>query len=37
MNGRLDELNNELPNETDLSIHLSTIFTENRPQTIYRN
>jgi glutamate--cysteine ligase len=30
MNGRLDEINNELPNETDLSIHLSTIFTENR-------
>ena len=30
MNGRLDEINNELPDETDLSIHLSTIFTENR-------
>jgi len=30
MNGRLDEINNELPDEADLSIHLSTIFTENR-------
>ena len=30
MNGRLDEINNELPDENDLSIHLSTIFTENR-------
>ena len=30
MNGRLDEINNELPDENDLSNHLSTIFTENR-------
>ena len=30
MNGRLDEINNELPDEKDLSNHLSTIFTENR-------
>ena len=30
MNGRLDVINNELPDENDLSIHLSTIFTENR-------
>ena len=28
MNGRLDEINNELPDENDLSNHLSTIFTE---------
>ena len=30
MNGRLNETNNELPDEKDLSNHLSTIFTENR-------
>ena len=30
MNGRLGETNNELPDEKDLSNHLSTIFTENR-------
>jgi glutamate--cysteine ligase len=30
MNGRLDEINNELPDENDLSNHLGTIFTENR-------
>ena len=30
MNGKIDEINNRLPNENDLSIHLSTIFTENR-------
>ena len=30
MNGRIDEINNRLPNEKDLSTHLSTIFTENR-------
>ncbi len=30
MNGKIKELNNRLPDESDLSIHLSTIFTENR-------
>ncbi len=30
MEGRIDEIGNRLPNENDLSIHLSTIFTENR-------
>ena len=30
MNGKIDEINNRLPNESDLSTHLSTIFTENR-------
>ena len=30
MNGKIDEINNRLPNENDLSLHLSTIFTENR-------
>ena len=30
MNGKISEVNNRLPNENDLSIHLSTIFTENR-------
>ena len=30
MNGKIDEINNRLPNEDDLSTHLSTIFTENR-------
>ena len=30
MYGRINELNNRLPDESDLSIHLSTIFTENR-------
>ena len=30
MNGKINEINNRLPNEDDLSIHLSTIFTENR-------
>ena len=30
MNGRLGEINNELPDENDLSNHLGTIFTENR-------
>ena len=30
MNGKIDEINNRLTNENDLSIHLSTIFTENR-------
>ena len=30
MNGKIDEIKNKLPNENDLSIHLSTIFTENR-------
>tara|TARA_B100000700_G_scaffold265913_1_gene304698 strand:- start:2859 stop:4154 length:1296 start_codon:yes stop_codon:yes gene_type:complete len=30
MNGKIDEIGNRLPNENDLSTHLSTIFTENR-------
>ena len=30
MDGKIDEINNRLPNEHDLSTHLSTIFTENR-------
>ena len=30
MDGKIDEVNNRLPNKNDLSIHLSTIFTENR-------
>jgi len=30
MNGNISEVWNRLPTETDLSIHLSTIFTENR-------
>ena len=30
MYGKIKELNNRLPVESDLSIHLSTIFTENR-------
>ena len=30
MNGRINEIKNRIPNENDLSIHLSTIFTENR-------
>ncbi len=30
MNGKINEIGNRLPNESDLSIHLSTIFTENR-------
>jgi len=30
MKGKISEVNNRLPNENDLSIHLSTIFTENR-------
>tara|TARA_A100001388_G_C28769446_1_gene502915 strand:+ start:1882 stop:3174 length:1293 start_codon:yes stop_codon:yes gene_type:complete len=30
MNGKIDEISNRLPTERDLSIHLSTIFTENR-------
>ena len=30
MSGKISEVNNRLPNENDLSIHLSTIFTENR-------
>ena len=30
MYGKIKELNNRLPYESDLSIHLSTIFTENR-------
>ena len=30
MNGRINEIKNRIPNENDLSTHLSTIFTENR-------
>ena len=30
MEGKINEINNRLPNENDLSTHLSTIFTENR-------
>ena len=30
MNGKIDEIKNRLPTESDLSLHLSTIFTENR-------
>ena len=30
MDGKIAEINNRLPNENDLAIHLSTIFTENR-------
>ena len=30
MNGNIDSISNRMPNENDLSIHLSTVFTENR-------
>jgi len=30
MNGNIKEIKNKLPNESDLTTHLSTIFTENR-------
>jgi len=30
MNGKIKEINNGLPTESDLATHLSTIFTENR-------
>jgi len=30
MEGKIKEIDNRLPNESDLAIHLSTIFTENR-------
>ena len=30
MNGKIGEISNRLPTENDLSLHLSTIFTENR-------
>ena len=30
MEGKINEIKNKLPNESDLSTHLSTIFTENR-------
>ena len=30
MNGKIDEIGNRLPTESDLTTHLSTIFTENR-------
>ena len=30
MNGKIDEIENRLPTENDLTTHLSTIFTENR-------
>ena len=30
MEGKIDEIDNRLPTQEDLAIHLSTIFTENR-------
>ncbi len=30
MSGKINEIDNRIPDESDLSIHLSTIFTENR-------
>ena len=30
MNGKINEIGNRMPTENDLTIHLSTIFTENR-------
>tara|TARA_B100001093_G_scaffold441722_1_gene443034 strand:- start:2098 stop:2592 length:495 start_codon:yes stop_codon:yes gene_type:complete len=30
MDGKIEEINKRLPTESDLSLHLSTIFTENR-------
>ena len=30
MNGKINEINNRIPNEDDLATHLGTIFTENR-------
>ena len=30
MDGKINEISNRLPDESDLSLHLSTIFTENR-------
>tara|TARA_B100000902_G_scaffold262091_1_gene248316 strand:+ start:1 stop:1296 length:1296 start_codon:yes stop_codon:yes gene_type:complete len=30
MDGKIDEIGNRLPTENDLTLHLSTIFTENR-------
>tara|TARA_B100000963_G_scaffold356752_1_gene377550 strand:+ start:8625 stop:9920 length:1296 start_codon:yes stop_codon:yes gene_type:complete len=30
MNGKINEIKNKIPDENDLSTHLSTIFTENR-------
>ena len=30
MDGKIDEIGNRLPTESDLTTHLSTIFTENR-------
>ena len=30
MNGKINEIENKLPTENDLTTHLSTIFTENR-------
>ena len=30
MDGKIEEIDNRLPTESDLTIHLSTIFTENR-------
>ena len=34
MNGKIEEINNRLPNINDLANHLSTIFTENRLKNI---
>jgi glutamate--cysteine ligase len=30
MNGKIDEIENRIPTEDDLAMHLSTVFTENR-------
>jgi len=34
MDGKINEIENRLPTENDLTIHLSTIFTENRLKNI---
>ena len=34
MDGKIDEIENRLPTENDLTTHLSTIFTENRLKNI---
>ena len=34
MDKKIHEIDNRLPNESDLSNHLSTIFTENRLKNI---
>ena len=30
MNGKINEIDNQIPTDNDLAVHLSTIFTENR-------